>query len=1763
MPYAGPDPSVAALSTGLYEAAQNANLTPQELQVANGLGAAYEVGRKLRALDPATAAKQFAAYSPDAQAQLKHLFPNDKYVQTPKSFGQEMLGAATWLPRTFWAGVKSPFIETFKALNAVGRGFVTPISLIEQANVNKVPVLFSGKQWADAYHSRNQWDNAEIAKLEQKYGKATVFVAQANHDALSPTQILDRWGSADPAVLGAISRSLDTKDQGYKQILEEVKQSALNPGDIQNILLSNALATHPMKSGSFIDRFSNWVAGVMTGSKDWQRDPKAIKKLQDLTNSARSASSGLTNAIFDIALDPTTYLTGGTGQALTKGERIVAAATKQFNNGVPAAEVVGRLFGENPGVRNFWDTRMGPLVEQFAKGNAVAKADAVEAVGSVAPAYDNVSQIKLLAEHKVFDAPSAINFFGQIERTPLLFAGAVDNINFFRNGVATARNSRFFDAGRTAYLKSMFGTGVGASDVYKTVDEFVKKGGDSYKALATAGQELERGVNPNLPKLDDLYKDISKTKQLGYKIGQLLERNPGGKQILVGDDAVKTAENFRLLTRLAGFDKGMSYFHMIRFLESAPDEQVVVLRNLYYMIMQRAGLEGSAGGRQIIEDVLNKTFNDKYGFGSSIRTVIDKDFANVTNVKAVNYENDLAVLKTRGAIHPSQLAEGIASIPMEDVLNAAAMSRVAKYNPALLEGGLKEAIKNVSWRSPLDVTDGITRNAFSRKMTDVWSFFTIASRLGLRSAIDEVFFYLMTAPTRDLISFVTGGGRTAGNVATAYTGSEGSVGPVEKYFNKLFRKGGPEGSLDGPTRRQIVVDLHQRLEEELGYKIPIETIRHMQIREETARRAFGLYGNDMDTIDAENLKQLLVTNPNFFDATASSVAARTGMSGQIDRDFVDSMFPISALTSALEEVGVKSGRKFNVLDTAAQKRLGEKYVSLAHYDNFWIRFVHNERALGDGYYINPVPMFFVNKGLETPRDFERAVNMIKNNIGLKLDTSLDQNGIALDKWVFKNESGEAAVRKFNNLFGNSVLERQKGLTEAEIAEVHIQTMLHDMKNTFHGNGKAFNQELYDTIINKWHDLSEAEKATGKHIPNKWEKAASSLEFEDFEKLTTGKHPEGDINTRLQLPEMENFDGFWRSQGNRVYEAADRQVNAIYRQPAVMITYFRIRKQYAGMERQFIEEHTKRILDSIEFKTKNSEKWAREKATALGQAHYAQIAADIAVNTVLKYADNPAIRSNFAMSARAVGRYFRSTEDFYRRLYRLAKERGPQTLYRMRLMQTGMQGSGVWHKDSNGNEYLILPTDAIINHAVEPVMRTLLNVNDHYKVPMFDEVTMKLNLLNPSFSADAGQPTFAGPAMALSMLGIRALANHSPFFRPEMQQITDTVDVAALGPTGAQLDLSHAIVPLGLMSVWNALSQSDKRREEGTAQVQAISYLQAHGMGLKADATAKEINDYKKAVRVAAHNIIAIRSVLGLISPFMPTLQEGKDMPDYYKNAGLPSLRSAFFDIQNGIKKNLGNSVLDPYELATSTFIGKNPGKLVYTISRTDRNTKVILDKTTAMKNWVINNRGFVDKYGEAAYLFSPHTTDYNANIYTWMQAQDLLKIPTLETYLDRVMVAEDKAKYFDVARQETEALNSVGDIAARRQIIAEATYTRQALLAGNPLLRAQIQNGAAIPEELLMLDRMKEMLDDANTPIPMQDRVKMKVLVQRMEEFKNFAENPDNKTISNFTQIKADAKASLEALIASMAKDPVVYEANRAVFKGILNFYSRDSYKAG
>jgi len=64
-----------------------------------------------------------------------------------------------------------------------------------------------------------------------------------------------------------------------------------------------------------------------------------------------------------------------------------------------------------------------------------------------------------------------------------------------------------------------------------------------------------------------------------------------------------------------------------------------------------------------------------------------------------------------------------------------------------------------------------------------------------------------------------------------------------------------------------------------------------------------------------------------------------------------------------------------------------------------------------------------------------------------------------------------------------------------------------------------------------------------------------------------------------------------------------------------------------------------------------------------------------------------------------------------------------------------------------------------------------------------------------------------------------------------------------------------------------------------------------------------------------------------------------------------------------------------------------------------------------------------------------------------------------------------------------------------------------------------------------------------------------------VREFIAFSTDPELKNVENISQLKRERKMQIEAnLNELMVGDLYVTEANRAIFKSILGFYSRDSY---
>jgi len=791
---------------------------------------------------------------------------------------------------------------------------------------------------------------------------------------------------------------------------------------------------------------------------------------------------------------------------------------------------------------------------------------------------------------------------------------------------------------------------------------------------------------------------------------------------------------------------------------------------------------------------------------------------------------------------------------------------------------------------------------------------------------------------------------------------------------------------------------------------------------------------------------------------------------------------------------------------------------------------------------------------------KKIINAVPNGIGkTSSETSLLRLGPATG-----DLSGKTIMLARNGKLANKELrpETIKSITEANEAGAkfvvgdmpNVDSQFHDLLNKINAEYTIFHTGAKPRtgLISKFKESSELD----------WVKAVKSITFDEFFDLTKGFQPTGKMYTSLQIEGLDDFGNVYKRFGNKAMEIMDRQVTGIIRQPATMVAYLKLRKFYAQSEKQY----TKNLLDNMEAEAiaagKNFNKAeAESKAILQAQKYFAEISVQQAADEVLKFVDNPTIRTNFAVSARNVGRYYRATEDFWRRILRM-KDVAPRVLYRLRLSHLGLDAAGGVYEDQNGDPYVMMPMDDVIFKTVDSAVRAFTPGESGFGQPIFNDFTLKLKLANPSFTPDAGLPTLSGPISALSIIAMKNLLGQVG--GTTGKKVGQEIDNFALGNIGDNIDIVRAIVPSSLLKLYQLLPQNEKSRQEATAAMQAIAYNASQGYMLDPNATEEEKFTYLKNIRLSAHNIIVMRSILGLISPVAPSIQESIGVPDYLKEVGVTGLRPEFFDILNAVTQKYKGDIQDPYELAVATFIGKNPGKLIYTVSRNEKQTNVIINKTKELKNWAIENENNIKTYGEAAFVFAPNTGDFNISTYAWLEGAGLIENKDLETYYRDVLVSKDKQAYYDIAKEEKAFLASSGDTMARRAIIKSSTARRNALKASNPLLEpALVAGGNEVGNELAMLSSIEQIIIDGKINVDAGTKQRLAMVSSRVRQLVSVANDPSKRELSNFSEIKREMKEDIKALIEQLqAGDPILKEANRAIFRSILDYYSRDTYTA-
>lgn len=1758
-------PAVAEMSPNLYKTAIDIGMTEVDARLVDQHARSWKLGQQLLTKSKEKARKEYLALDPTVQKNIYSLFSDEEIFKPEENF---LLKAAKAVGGKIVNIAASQLVAGFKAAETWTKVINTPYKVKAQTDQG---VDFSKQILTDAYNGQNSWRWDEVALYEQKYGKALTTLARGTAEKMSIGKSIGLYGKFDDAIAQAIQYAGDNPEK-FQLLVENLAQDAqVSPGR------NNAPKVRDLMQ----------IPENSTGYKMWKFfgiDLRTEKGARDFAG----AFSGPFDGLYQLLIDPLTYTGVGTASKLavkgvggykvgfgeayvrfggfqTKGQKL--AAQYQFvseRGGVE--EGMAWAFSE-PSIKRLWDGQLGPRIKSFADAQGpYEKAKVLESMKFDFPEWYNVDTVRTLAKNKTFDSESARVFFTYVDDTNMMLNGTVDGLSFRRNAIPFARRTRLLTSAAHKAAYEIFNPTARSA----TGEVLAKAEKETLDLIETLGRVAdEDNVLINTQILDELKieQDVNKAQQILFKMGDAARRSPG--MIIWGEDSAKTADAIRS-TASAVMPNDMANAVTMWLIEQPENVQLTVVRNMQYAFMKRLGIADEDA-----LDVLQRTYNDTSGLHAAPNTPFPEEWADLLHPSIYQTQNNIPYLVNRGVVHPSQLKKGIAPLPYDELYR---LSSAAKAKKVFQKGSAKGKTATYPLRAASELFGGVTRSTIATRYSNWWSAGTLAPRLGIRTNVDEGMMYGLVNEAESVFALGASKFDKELSALTAITGSRSGVGPVKggfywlaKKFN-ITRKNGrpidPRDSIPAAEREEIKLRIKKALEEKLKIEVPIAEISNMEIREALISVVEDIYPAVLGRESWDNLKKVMRHQPNFGGAVINSMSAKSILGGKVAPDYFESTFGLDSFSLFLKEHGGELGRQWTPREV---QKLSETELGAIMWRNFNLRFGYNEYKIVEGRYFSPVSAFFRHNALKTRNDFEMA----RKDILKQMEVYYDD---ALGTWVSdKPDVTDLALRPFSQVINL----RQKGYGDAEIARMLTDDMLADMRFAFHGssNIRSYNKKLYDLIANKEKSIVKVEDALDRGYSNTWSKAVASLTHSEFDEATVGFRPITDyINSDIVingksidldgLKEVQTFGEMMDKFPNAIMELMDHQVTGFFRLPALKVGIQKAFKQLKPYEAMLVKRHEDAMLEADPFMDKIL---AKKRATLLAEKQISEIAVKQASDAVLEFVDNPNIRSSFAISIRHLGRFVRATEDFQRRMYRMYTKQPLRALYRMRLLHMGLENSGSVYTDEKGDEYIIFPTDTIINNAINPTLAKLTG-NENLKMPVGTQFATKWRLINPSFAPDASAPALAGPQAALSILTAKAFLRELPLvpYRDKLSPYTnwaaDQLDTFAMGHIGKNTDLGEAFkiaLPMFVSGLWNVSQGQESNRSKTSAVLQAMAYHQAFGYSLPENATTEEKKEYIRALKISANSIIASQFILGNLNPAYPTLKDSTGLPAFIKETGISSFKSSFWDIYNGILANSGPDVTDPFGLAVATFIGKNPKKLAYIVPRNTKAMQVFVNKTDNLKSWVQKNRGFVDTYQEIGYIFAPKVGEYNPDIYTFMEAENLVDEVGLLDYLENIQTAADKEAYFAYVKQEKEDLSKVADYGARKAIIAAAQRNRQLLMYSNPELEEAINN----PDNRGTLKKQLNVLSDAvnspKSPIVKATRVSMQLAIQKIRSFIDFNEDPFAKNAYQYQEEKAASREEIAQLLFELSRsNPEFREANRLIFTPILNSYARNAVGA-
>jgi hypothetical protein len=445
---------------------------------------------------------------------------------------------------------------------------------------------------------------------------------------------------------------------------------------------------------------------------------------------------------------------------------------------------------------------------------------------------------------------------------------------------------------------------------------------------------------------------------------------------------------------------------------------------------------------------------------------------------------------------------------------------------------------------------------------------------------------------------------------------------------------------------------------------------------------------------------------------------------------------------------------------------------------------------------------------------------------------------------------------------------------------------------------------------------------------------------------------------------------------------------------------------------------------------------------------------------VSYMDNPQIRSIGAYSVRNVARYYRATEDFFRRVTRATKFNA-ESIQKLNILYGSLQETGFTWKDENGESYFMYPGTGALHKAVATVYN-MLPYADVYTVSPYS-FGGNLSMLTPSADPDAWMPTFSSP---ISGLMTKALTSLGPF---------EELESWLLGPKGTKKagsvpeeikEYLDAVLPSHLKRAFNLLDFDDRESQYASAVRGAIQVLAFNGEldDVKTESQRKEIFD--KIERTAFGNLVT-KFILGFMVPASPQMIQNQGISDELRALGVPDLRQGFIQLLN---KYDGD-----YEKANAVWYKLNPDLFPFTVSSSGNVIGGAPAATLKSLDWLNENEQFTKKYMQAAIFLSPSGGNFSMKAYGLVRALGYTQPKATREYFVDAITAGDKYMYYlskeSYEKDREQALTSY----ERNQIDERWKEIKNQMIARNPWLEEVVMPDSLGEVAKLRKDALSEM----------------------------------------------------------------------------------------